>query len=102
MRPVLGAHHHGFLQAYGINGTSEQPSDLLQDLAGFLLTRSPYSWLGWGWGQSPQSRATGGPPGGCNRTYTFPAEFNEDYGVPQAGDGLTRSPSHRAGAITCL
>jgi hypothetical protein len=71
--------------AYGINGTSEAPSDLLQDLANFLLTRSPYSWLGWGWGQSPQARATGGPPGGCKRTYTFPPEFNEDYGAPAAG-----------------
>lgn len=68
------------------------PSDLIQDLASFLLTRSPYSWLGWGWGQSPEARVTQpNVHGGCSRDYYFPPEFNEDYGEPHAGaEGLCK------------
>jgi hypothetical protein len=35
---------------YGMSGQPHSRSaDLMQDLAGFLLIRGPYSWLGWGW-----------------------------------------------------
>ena len=61
--------------AYGLNGTSANLTDLKQDLAGFLLTRSPYSWLGWGWDNAPAFRSE---PGGCSRDYFIPDEFNAD------------------------
>ena len=47
----------------------KRSADLEQDLASFLLTRGPYSWLGWGWK-------------GCSKQYYFPPEFNLDYGTP--------------------
>ena len=68
--------------ADGLNGTSGNLTDLHQDLANFLLTRSPYSWLGWGWDNAPAYRSESG---GCSRPYTFPDEFNLDYGEPAAG-----------------
>ena len=35
---------------YGMSGQPHiRSGDLMQDLASFLLTRGPYSWLGWGW-----------------------------------------------------
>ena len=68
--------------ADGLNGTSGNLTDLQQDLANFLLTRSPYSWLGWGWDNAPAYRSKSG---GCSRPYTFPDEFNLDYGEPAAG-----------------
>jgi hypothetical protein len=89
--------------AYGLNGTSAHPSDVRNDLTNFLLTRGPFSWLGWGWENAPEfqcwhSRTRPGcdqhgkllPPrendtAGCSRVYTFPEEFNVDYGQPAAG-----------------
>ena len=40
-----------------------------QDLAGFLLTRGPWAYLGHAWN-------------GCSRNYTFPAALSADYGEP--------------------
>ena len=67
--------------ADGLNGTSGNLTDLQQDLANFLLTRSPYSWLGWGWDNAPAYRSKSGG----SRPYTFPDEFNLDYGERAAG-----------------
>lgn len=47
-----------------------------QDLANFLLTRGPYSWLGHGWL-------------GCSQAYQFPDELHVDYGVPSGLCGET-------------
>lgn len=69
--------------AYGLNGTSAQPSDVLRDMVNFLLTRGPYSWLGWGWDNAPAYRNV---RGGCSREYYFPPQFNEDYGEPAPGE----------------
>jgi len=41
-----------------------------QDLAGFLLTRGDYAWLGHGWQ-------------GCSQVYEFPQALNGDYGEPK-------------------
>ena len=41
----------------------------LQDIAGFLLVRGDYAWLGHGWE-------------GCGRTFSYPPELHQDYGVP--------------------
>ena len=77
--------------AYGLNGTSDKPSDLMQDMANFMLTRSPHSWLGWGWDNAPAWRHQ---RGGCSRDYYFPPEFNMDYGEPAAGEaGLCKETS---------
>ena len=56
--------------AYGLSGSPNVRSpDFMQDLSAFLLTRGPYSWLGWGWK-------------GCSQEYYWPPEFDIDYGVP--------------------
>merc|ERR1711920_212189 len=52
--------------AYGLQGNPEKLTDLVQDLANFLLVRGPYAWLGHGWH-------------GCSRVYEFPKEFQVDY-----------------------
>ena len=45
-------------------------SDMVQDVANFLLVRGPYAYLGNGWL-------------GCSREYEYPAQqFNADYGDP--------------------
>jgi len=41
----------------------------LQDIAGFLLSRGDYAWLGHGWL-------------GCSRDYQVPEQINWDYGEP--------------------
>jgi len=70
-------------------GIWQQPANLgsspmfKQDLANFLLIRSPYAWIGHGW------LGTGPCKGQCNSNedhtpynYTFPEALNDDYGVP--------------------
>ena len=44
-------------------------TDFDNDLAGFLLTRGNYAYLGHGWL-------------GCSRNYEFPSALSVDYGVP--------------------
>jgi hypothetical protein len=46
--------------AYGMSGQPHTRStDLLQDLAAFLLIRGRYAWLGWGWKGCSQNYCTG-------------------------------------------
>lgn len=74
--------------AYGLNGTSAKPTDVMNDMVNFLLTRSPYSWLGWGWDNAPAYKNV---HGGCSREYYWPPEFDVDYGQPAAGaEGLCK------------
>ena len=40
-----------------------------QDLAAFLLVRSEFAWLGFGWG-------------GCDRAYARPPLLDSDFGRP--------------------
>ena len=55
-----------------------------QDLAGFLLTRGPYAWLGHGWK-------------GCSKAYTYPAALAGDYGEPA---GLCSETAPGSGVFT--
>ena len=75
--------------AFGMSGSpSTRSPGLLQDLANFLLTRGPYSWLGWGWK-------------GCSKHYYFPPEFNVDYGQPADGAaGLCKETAANSGIFT--
>ena len=76
--------------AFGMSGhPSSRSATLLQDLANFLLTRGPYSWLGWGWK-------------GCSQQYYFPPEFNVDYGQPAADGaaGLCKETAANSGIFT--
>jgi len=68
--PFLVPFYFGAVVLHAVCADPEARSgDLIQDLANFLLTRGPYSWLGWGWT-------------GCSKQYYFPPEFNVDYGEP--------------------
>ena len=55
-----------------------------QDLAGFLLTRGQYAWLGHGWL-------------GCSRKYVYPPALSGDYGEPQ---GLCAEKAPGSGVFT--
>ena len=55
-----------------------------QDLAGFLLTRGPFAWLGHGWLS-------------CSRTYAFPPALSADYGAPT---GLCAETAPGSGVFT--
>ena len=64
---------------YGLSpGSSSPPDDLpllAQDIAGFQLVRSPFSWLGHGWLGTGASEPQG------FFTYTFPDALNADFGA---------------------
>ena len=75
---------------YGLSGhPSARNPNLIQDLANFLLTRGPYSWLGWGWK-------------GCSQNYYFPPEFNADYGEPAVAGpaGICKETAPQSGIFT--
>jgi hypothetical protein len=60
------------MYSFSPGGCRSDPSsltELQQDLAGFLLSRGPFAWIGHGWL-------------GCSRDYAFPAELSTDYGEP--------------------
>ena len=68
----------------GSNGRSLGPGQLVDpdsDVARFLLTRGPWSFLGTSWvGCEPDDGVEGG---GRNQTYVRPKAFDVDYGEPQ-------------------
>ena len=81
------AQTRAMMYAFGPGGcdhTSVTLPEFKQDLANFLLTRGPHSWLGHGWL-------------GCSRDYVFPDELNLDYGVPS---GLCRETKQGSGVFT--
>lgn len=64
-------------------GGGHSPSnltDVMQDLASFLLTRGKFAWIGTSWvGCAPAN----GPEGAfTNKTYARPPEVDVDYGKP--------------------
>lgn len=94
-----GAQTRAMMYAFGpggCNSTSIALPDFDQDLANFLLTRGPYSYLGHGWM-------------GCSHDYIFPDALNKDYGVPSGlceetspGSGVfTRDYSHATVTMDC-
>ena len=82
-----GAQTRAMMYAFspgGCNADSVTLPEFKQDLANFLLTRGPHSWLGHGWL-------------GCSRDYVFPDALNQDYGVPS---GLCRETTVGSGIFT--
>jgi hypothetical protein len=66
------AQTRAMMYAFYPGGCKTDPSNLEQpeiDIANFLLTRGPHSWIGHGWL-------------GCSRTYEYPALLNADFGEP--------------------
>mmetsp|Transcript_37467 Transcript_37467/g.98270 ORF Transcript_37467/g.98270 Transcript_37467/m.98270 type:complete len:448 (-) Transcript_37467:258-1601(-) len=57
------------LELYSLT-SNHSDSAKVDDLAAFLLTRGPYSLIGWGW------------RGTCNVDYEIPDDFLMDHGVP--------------------
>ena len=68
----------------GCNSASVTLPMFKQDLANFLLTRGPYSYLGHGWL-------------GCSQNYVFPDALNIDYGEPS---GLCQETAPNSGVFT--
>jgi hypothetical protein len=64
---------------YGLSPGASSPPDelplLAQDIAGFQLVRSAYSWLGHGWLGTGSNEPQG------FFTYSFPDELNADFGA---------------------
>ena len=59
---------YAFVQQW-TNATQRPLPAVAQDVAAFLVLRGPYAWIGSGWI-------------GCIEDYAFPAELDQDYGVP--------------------
>jgi hypothetical protein len=50
--------------------------DIEQTMAGFLLTRGDYAWVGWSWIGCSSGSQTG------QEMYPRPPQLDVDYGVP--------------------
>lgn len=79
---------------FGLRVKDNKPSQLIQDVAFFLLARGDYAWLGWGqWGMTwpfnPEPAHGTVPP--LPHGYPRPAELDVDYGSPL---GLCSETSH--------
>lgn len=86
-KPDSPAQTRAMAYAFSPGGCSGEPANLtqpLQDIAGFLLTRGDYAWLGHGWL-------------GCSRTYQVPEQIHWDYGVPR---GLCKETAPNSGVFT--
>eukprot|EP01049_Picozoa_sp_SAG25_P010231 SAG25_NODE_1097_length_4023_cov_1.143221_3_plen_177_part_00 len=66
-------------------------SALSMDVAGFLLIRGDYAWIGHGW------QGCGQPPADEGGGYPFPAEMNRDFGEPE---GLCAEATPGGGVYT--